>query len=152
MTHARARAMSCQRWGRRVPRIETKALHRSSTAAARLTHTGSHTVYGATVRAAPAINPRKGSRGRVSRALASAMMERQLLQAPLAMGKAFAEGHGHPGQLEPIVQALLLGKKHPAREARQPGFDAHVLGQAEPVEPELGGGAPGEELGDEDIA
>src|SRR5262245_47279981 len=144
-------ATSIQRGGSIPPRATTATRHASSAPATRLAHSASHWACGATARTDA---PRSVARGRGgSRAdLASSMVERELAQAALAVLEAFAERHARPGKLQAIDQAALLGEQHPAGQARQARLDAHPWRQALPVEPELGGGAAREELGQQRLA
>src|SRR5262245_43668029 len=129
-----------------------KAVQTSSRAAAAIVQTGSQTVYDATVSAALAIRRRKASRGSRSGALASAMVERELPEAALAVHESLAHGDRCSRKLEPVAQAALLRERHPAREAREPRLGVQFLGKALPLEPELGGGEPCEELREQDLA
>src|SRR4029077_1351407 len=82
----------------------------------------------------------------------SAIEERELSQAALAVREPLAERHTRSREPDPVAQAALLREHHPARHTRQPRCDAHPRGQTGPVEPELRGSAPGEELGEQDLA
>src|SRR5262245_32690918 len=105
-----------------MPRQSATARQASSAAATPLTHSGSHAACEATDSAALATSIASGSFGS-SAGFGSATVQRQLAQAPFALRKALAEGHVRSRQPQPVAQAVLLGKHHPAREAREPCFD-----------------------------
>src|SRR5258708_26967935 len=75
------------------------------------------------------------------------MVERQLLQTAIPVRESFTERHLDTREREAVAQAALLGKHDPAGKPRQPRLREHAGGEAVPVEPELGGGAPPEKLG-----
>src|SRR5882757_5579618 len=121
-------------------------------AAAASTQYGSHNVCDATVRAAPETSSASGGNGSGSVFLGSAMVERQLLQTAIPVRESFTERHIDAREREPIAQAALLGEHDPAGKPRQPRLREHAGGEAIPVEPQLGGGAPREELGEQELA
>src|SRR5207247_10038056 len=123
-----------------------------SAAAMTSTQKGSHKVCEATVRVAPAMSVAKGSGGSVPAFLGSATVERKLSQTTLTVRESFAEGHLDFRELQPVAQAPLLGEHDPASKPRQPRLRLHPRGEPIPVEPELGGGSPREELGEQELA
>src|SRR5439155_10398894 len=149
---ARVNAISSQRAGKAPLRIETKARQMRSAAAVTSTQKGSHTVSEATVRVAPAMSIAKGSGGSVPEFLGSATVERKLFQTTLPVRESFTEGHLDSRELQPVAQAPLLGEHDPASKPRQPRLRLHARGEPIPVEPELGGGSPREELGEQELA
>src|SRR5712664_2699823 len=93
-----------------------------------------------------------GGNGSGSVFLGSAMVERQLPKTAIPVRKSFTERHVDARELQPVAQAALLGEPDPAGKAREPRLREQAGGEAIPVEPELGGGAPREELGEQELA
>src|SRR5260370_42396274 len=80
------------------------------------------------------------------------MVERQLLQTAIPVRESFTERHLDTREREAVAQAALLGKHDPAGKPRQPRLREHAGGGAVPVEPELGGRAPREGPGEQELA
>src|SRR5437879_2745913 len=128
------------------------ALNPRSAVAAKSAQKGSHKVCGATARVAPAMSIANGSGVRVSVFRGSATVESKLFQTALPVRESFTQGHLDAWQPQTVAQAAFLGKHDPAGEPRQPRLRVHAGGESIPVEPELRGGAPREELGEQDLA